>query len=298
MTLQKRTYSSKKKAKKSPSGSLTLAEAMAVIRALEVGKHHVHSYELHIKCKLDKGAIPIRGSVLLPTPLIKSTSILVFASGPLVNEAKNAGASLVGGEELIDDIAKGHQKLDKFDKAFSTVDIYPSVKSIARTLGPKGLMPMEKRGTVTNDLVKAIKDSIGKFEFKADKQGVIHTGNILALLQEIRDIYKLGNYKGKTIEEVVLNSTRGPGIPLNNVLTMLDKLEEERNLLEMPVTGGNYSRNNPLPTSAPPGYSGGGSRTRISGTAASSSFDNRYPGIGLGGKLHYNNNNKNMVLEI
>ncbi|CAG8507436.1 9260_t:CDS:2 [Ambispora leptoticha] len=269
---------------------------MAVIRALEVGKHNVHSYELHIKCKLDKGAIPIRGSVLLPTPLSKSTSILVFASGPLMNEVKNAGASLVGGEELIDDIAKGHQKLDKFDKAFSTVDIYPSVKSIARTLGPKGLMPMEKRGTVTNDIVKAVREAIGKFEFKADKQGVIHTGigklsmtetqlqgNILALLQEIRDIYKLSNQKGKTIEEVVLNSTRGPGIALNNVLTMLDKLEEERNLLEMPVTDGNQNRNNPTPTSAPPTSSvvrGGGSGAGISSVAGSS----RYPGVGLGGR--------------
>ncbi|KAG9287531.1 hypothetical protein G9A89_019592 [Geosiphon pyriformis] len=214
---------------------LTLREAMAVIKACEIGKPQ-STYELHIQCKREKGTQPIRGSVVLPKTITQDSFVMVFATGEKAREAKEAGARLVGGEELVDKIANGEIKLEKINHCFSTPDVYPHVQKIARALGSKGLMPMEKRGTVTNEIASVVKGSMGKFEFKTDKHQVLHVGigklsytpkeledNIFALCREMVAIAEHNNQTGRIIRKIVLNSTQGPGIPLLDIPAVLEK---------------------------------------------------------------------------
>ncbi|KAK9767802.1 hypothetical protein K7432_002083 [Basidiobolus ranarum] len=222
-----REYHVKKK-KNSKAGenpnALPLAKAIPLIKALAVGKPH-HALELHVKCLKDKTISHIKGSLQLPKGLKKETIMLVFAEGKAAQEAIAAGAQIVGGAELIPQIQEG--KL-QFDKCISTPALFPQVTKIARILGPKGLMPTVKKGTVTDEVGVAIRGSKDVFDFMADSRGVIHTAigragwsdeevenNIRAFMKEVRLIGK--TVKKGFIQKVHVCSSIGPALPLSDV---------------------------------------------------------------------------------
>ncbi|ORX91103.1 ribosomal protein L1 [Basidiobolus meristosporus CBS 931.73] len=212
-----------KKAGENPN-ALPLAKAIPIIKAFAVGKPN-HSLELHVKCLKDKTISHIKGSLQLPKGLRKETVILVFAEGKAAQEAIAAGAQIVGGAELIPQIQEG--KL-QFDKCISTPALFPQVTKIARILGPKGLMPTVKKGTVTDEVGNAIRGSKDVFDFMADSRGVIHTAigrvgwsddevesNIRAFMKEVRQVGK--TVKKGFIQRVHVCSSVGPGVLLSDV---------------------------------------------------------------------------------
>ena len=172
----------------------------------------------------------IRGVTSLPKMPKKNIKIAVFADGDDVEKAKKAGAEIVGGDELIDKIKKGELN---FDKCISTPKMMVKVSSLGQILGPKGLMPNPKLGTVTNDVVNAIKNvKLGQVEYKTDKAGIIHASvgkisftadelkkNIEFLLQEIKK-KKPETSKGIFIKKFFINSTMGPGLQVDPTSVM------------------------------------------------------------------------------
>ena len=172
----------------------------------------------------------IRGVTSLPKMPKKNIRIAVFADGDDVEKAKTAGAEIVGGEDLIDNIKKGEMN---FDKCISTPKMMVKVSSLGQILGPKGLMPNPKLGTVTNDVVDAIKNvKLGQVEYKTDKAGIIHVSvgkisfstdelkkNIEFLLQEIKK-KKPETSKGIFIKKFFINSTMGPGLQVDPTSVM------------------------------------------------------------------------------
>lgn len=171
----------------------------------------------------------VRGSVLLPHGTGKETRVLVFAKGEKEKEATDAGADIVGSEELIDKISKGWLE---FDKAIATPDMMGMVGKIGKILGPRGMMPNPKVGTVTFNISDAVSDlKKGKIEFKVDKAGIIHatTGkksftaeklreNITALVDALVKL-KPSTSKGIYLRGIVLSTTMGPGIKVDPVFT-------------------------------------------------------------------------------
>jgi large subunit ribosomal protein L1 len=167
----------------------------------------------------------VRGSVVLPHGTGKSVRVLVFAKGEKEKEAQEAGADFVGGEELVAKIQGGW--LD-FDKAVATPDMMGAVGKIGKILGPRGLMPNPKVGTVTFDVTRAIRDlKGGKVEFKVDKTGTLHAGigkvsfgkdkireNFLTFFEAIMKA-KPSAAKGTYIRTLALSTTMGVGIRLN-----------------------------------------------------------------------------------
>jgi large subunit ribosomal protein L1 len=167
----------------------------------------------------------VRGSVVLPHGTGKSVRVVVFAKGEKEKEAMDAGAEVVGSDDLIARIQGGW--LD-FDKAVATPDMMGAVGKIGKILGPRGLMPNPKVGTVTFDVGKAVRDlKGGKVEFRVDKTGTLHSGigrisfgsekireNFLAFFEAIVKA-KPSAAKGNYIRSVALSSTMGPGIKLN-----------------------------------------------------------------------------------
>jgi large subunit ribosomal protein L1 len=170
---QLRFYATKKKslARDNPD-AIDLTQAVNILKAFEVGNPS-HQIEAHVQCKIEKSTPLIRGSLVLPKSIKQEATILVFATGKKAEEAKAAGAHFVGGEELIERVQAGELK---FDKCIATPQMFPQVTKIARILGPKGLMPTVKKGTVTDDISNTIRTSKSSFDFKADKHGVLHTG--------------------------------------------------------------------------------------------------------------------------
>ena len=172
----------------------------------------------------------IRGVTSLPKMSKKNIRIAVFADGDDVEKAKTAGAEIVGGEDLIDNIKKGEMN---FDKCISTPKMMVKVSSLGQILGPKGLMPNPKLGTVTNDIVDAIKNvKLGQVEYKTDKAGIIHVSvgkisfsadelkkNIEFLLQEIKK-KKPETSKGIFIKKFFINTTMGPGLQVDPTSVM------------------------------------------------------------------------------
>ena len=192
----------------------------------------VESLELHINLGIDakKSDQQIRGVTSLPKMPKKNIKIAVFADGDDVEKAKTAGAEIVGGDDLIDTIKKGEMN---FDKCISTPKMMVKVSSLGQILGPKGLMPNPKLGTVTNDLVDAIKNvKLGQVEYKTDKAGIIHASvgkisfsadelkkNIEFLFQEIKK-KKPETSKGIFIKKFFINSTMGPGLQVDPTSVM------------------------------------------------------------------------------
>jgi len=185
------------------------------------------SVDLAIRLGVDpkKADQMVRGTVVLPNGTGKKVRVLVFAKGQKEKEALEAGADYVGGEELIEKISKGWLE---FDKAIATPDMMGSVSKLGKILGPRGLMPNPKVGTVTFDLEKAIKEiKAGKVEFKVEKAGVVHVPvgkasfgfqrlleNIKALLEVIIRA-KPPTSKGIYLKSIALSTTMGPGIKID-----------------------------------------------------------------------------------
>jgi len=172
-----------------------------------------------------KGEQNVRGAVLLPHGTGKKVRVVVFAKGEYEDQAKNAGADHVGAEDLIEKIQKGW--LD-FDAAVATPDLMGMVGKVARILGPRGLLPNKKVGTVTFDVGTIVEElKKGRVVYKNDKGGIIHAPfgkvsfgaeklleNLEALMSAVRSS-KPPTSKGKFIRKVVVSSTMGVGIPLN-----------------------------------------------------------------------------------
>lgn len=169
----------------------------------------------------------VRGTVVLPNGTGKKVRVLVFAKGEKEKEAKDAGADFVGGEDLIEKVSKGW--LD-FDSVVATPDMMGAVGKLGKILGPRGLMPNPKIGTVTFDITKAVKEiKAGKVEFKVDKSGNVHASigkvsfgvqklkeNLLALLDGIIKA-KPSTSKGIYLRSITLATTMGPGVKIDTI---------------------------------------------------------------------------------
>lgn len=167
----------------------------------------------------------VRGTVVLPHGTGKQVRVLVFAKGQKEKEALDAGADIVGSEDLIEKISKGWLE---FDKAIATPDMMGLVSKLGKILGPRGLMPNPKVGTVTFDLERAIKEiKAGKVEFKVEKAGIVHVPvgkasfgferlfeNIRTLLEVILRA-KPPTSKGVYLKSIALSSTMGPGVKID-----------------------------------------------------------------------------------
>jgi large subunit ribosomal protein L1 len=167
----------------------------------------------------------VRGTVVLPHGTGRSSRVLVFASGEKLQEAEAAGADYVGGDELAQKIQEGWLE---FDAVVATPDMMKVAGRLGRVLGPRGLMPNPKTGTVTNDVTRAIQEiKAGKVEFRVDKTGIVHApvgkvsfsedqlrGNAEALIAEVLR-NKPSAAKGKYIQSVSLSSTMGPGVRID-----------------------------------------------------------------------------------
>ena len=164
----------------------------------------------------------VRGTVVLPNGLGKSKRVLVIASGEKVREAQEAGADFVGGEDMVQKIQEGWTD---FEAVIATPDMMKSAGRLGKVLGPRGLMPNPKTGTVTFEIARAVKEiKAGKVEFRVDKTGIVHSPigkinfdalklaeNAAALLSAIQKA-KPAAAKGKYVKRVTLTSTMGPGI--------------------------------------------------------------------------------------
>lgn len=180
--------------------------------------------EVHLSLNIDAGASDqsVRGTVVLPHGTGKKIRIAVFCKGEVEQKAKQAGADLVGSQELIEKVAGGF--LD-FDVVVATPDMMRDLSKLGKILGPRGLMPTPKAGTVTMDVERAIKEvKAGKIEFKSDKQGGVHVGvgkksfakekileNIKQLLEAVNHV-KPASVKGNLIKGVSLATTMSPGV--------------------------------------------------------------------------------------
>jgi len=177
----------------------------------------------------------VRGSVVLPHGIGKSVRVLVFAKGEKAKEAMEAGADYVGDEDLIKKIQDGWLE---FDRVVATPDMMPQVGKLGKILGPRGLMPSTKTGTVTFDIAKAVKDiKAGKVDFKVDRAGVVHAPvgkvsfgekKILENLAAFFDALikaKPSAAKGQYIRGVTISTTMGPGIKVdpNDVRNLIQK---------------------------------------------------------------------------
>lgn len=184
--------------------------------------------EVHIRLGVDgrHADQQVRGAIVLPNGTGKSKKVLVFAKGPKVEEAEQAGADYVGGQEYADKIQK--ENWFDFDAVVATPDMMGVVGKLGRVLGPKGLMPNPKSGTVTMDLAKALADiKAGKVEYRLDRQNIVHTiigkksfgaekleQNFRALMDAIIKA-KPPTAKGTYLKSVSVSTTMGPGIKIN-----------------------------------------------------------------------------------
>ncbi len=203
-----------------------LEEALDISKKF-ASKNFDESLDISIILGIDakKSDQQIRGVTSLPKMPKKNVKIAVFADGEDIAKAKAAGAEIVGGDELIDTIKKGELN---FDKCISTPKMMVKVSALGQILGPKGLMPNPKLGTVTNDLATAIKNiKLGQVEYKTDKAGIIHVSvgkisfsedelkkNIEFLVGEIKK-KKPETSKGIFIKKFFINSTMGPGLQVD-----------------------------------------------------------------------------------
>ncbi|KAK3821557.1 MAG: ribosomal protein L1-like protein [Benniella sp.] len=222
-----RNYASARKGPASLPGAMTFKDALAIIKAKEVGKPN-HLVEVHIQTnpKVEKHSQPIRSSVLLQKAIKQDSVILVFAEGTFADVARASGAQIVGGAELVKEVEEGKHK---FDKCISTPGMFPAVTKLARILGPKGLMPTAKKGTVTEDIEGVIKAQTAAFDIRGDKHGVVHTiigkvnwdpkdieSNYQIIMDQMKILAQERFVKRDWIKNVYISSTHGPGIPLIN----------------------------------------------------------------------------------
>lgn len=208
-----------------------IPEAVEILKKAANAKFD-ETVELHIKLGVDSRHADqqVRNTVVLPNGTGKEVRVAVFAKGEKANEALEAGADFAG-EELIDKVQ--NENWTEFDVAIATPDMMGQVGKIGRTLGPRGLMPNPKAGTVTFDVAKAVNEAkSGKVEYRTDKQNIVHVvlgkasfeaqaieENLKVLIQAvIKD--RPASAKGKYLRSVTLTSTMGPGIKLNTARLM------------------------------------------------------------------------------
>ena len=202
-------------------------EAVALVKKTAVAKFD-ETIEAHIRTGCDgrHADQQIRGAVVLPHGTGKKVRILVFAKDAKADEAKAAGADYVGGMELIEKIQK--ENWFEFDVVVATPDMMGVVGRIGRVLGPKGLMPNPKAGTVTMDVTKAIQEiKAGKIEYRLDKTNIIHVpvGKASFTEEQLADNFQTlidainkarpAAVKGQFLKSVTLTSTMGPGVKIN-----------------------------------------------------------------------------------
>lgn len=203
-----------------------LEEAVTLIKDNSCAKFD-ESVDISVRLGIDprKADQMVRGTVVLPHGIGKEVKVLVFAKGEKEKEAKDAGADFVGSEDLIDKIAGGWTA---FDKAVATPDMMSLVGKIGKILGPRGLMPNPKVGSVTFDIDRVVRElKAGKVEFRADKTGIVHVpvGRVsfsrekmsenIALLLDILIKAKPSSSKGVYLCSISLASTMGPGIRID-----------------------------------------------------------------------------------
>ncbi|HYV14460.1 MAG TPA: 50S ribosomal protein L1 [Conexibacter sp.] len=202
------------------------AEAIALVKQLKHGKFD-ESVEVHVRTGLNvrHADEQLRGTIALPHGLGKNVKIAVFAQGDKAREAEEAGADVVGAEDLAKQIEEG---FDDFDVAIATPDLMPVVGRLGRILGPSGKMPNPKVGTVTMDVRKAVEESkAGKVEYRTDRTAIVHLvigkssfdeqrllENYAAVIEELVRA-KPAVAKGKYIHSISLASTMGPGVKVD-----------------------------------------------------------------------------------
>jgi large subunit ribosomal protein L1 len=204
----------------------TIEEAIPLVQKVKFAK-----FDETVDMSLRLGVDPkhadqmVRGTVVLPHGLGKSKRVLAIAGGEKQKEAADAGADVVGGEEMVEKIQGGFMD---FDAVVATPDMMRAVGRLGKVLGPRGLMPNPKTGTVTTDIAKAVKEiKAGKVEFRVDKTGIIHAPlgkmsfkpdalveNAHALVESIVKA-KPAAAKGKYLKSVTVSSTMGPGVRID-----------------------------------------------------------------------------------
>ena len=209
-----------------PTKLYSLADAVKIVKARASAK-----FDETIEIAMNLGVDPrhadqmVRGVCNLPNGTGKTVRVAVFARGAKADEAKAAGADIVGAEDLLAEIQGG--KID-FDRCISTPDLMPLVGRLGKVLGPRGLMPNPKVGTVTMDVTKAVTDAKGgAVEFRAEKAGIVHAGvgkasfteeallqNIVAFADAVQKAKPTGA-KGTYLQRVALSSTMGPGLKID-----------------------------------------------------------------------------------
>jgi large subunit ribosomal protein L1 len=208
-----------------------LGEAVSLIKEVATAKFD-ETVELAMRLGVDPKHADqmVRGTVVLPHGIGKSVSVLVFATGDKLREAEEAGADHVGGEELADKVQGGW--LD-FDAVVSTPDMMRVVGKLGRVLGPRGMMPNPKTGTVTFDVAQAVQEiKAGKVEFRVDKTGIIHAplGKVSFGAEQLEENAKaligavLKNRpaaaKGRYVRSITIASTMGPGVRIDDSVTI------------------------------------------------------------------------------
>ncbi|HWO71594.1 MAG TPA: 50S ribosomal protein L1 [Actinomycetota bacterium] len=202
------------------------AEAVRILKELPAARFD-ETVEAAFRLGVDprKADQMVRGTVSLPHGTGKEVRVAVFATGEKAREAREAGADLVGGEELVEEVLKGN--ID-FDAAVATPDMMPAVGKAGRILGPRGLMPNPKTGTVTNDIAKTVRDiKAGKIDYRVDRTGNVHVvigkrsfderrllENYLAVVEELLRA-KPAAAKGRYIKSAAISATMTPGIRID-----------------------------------------------------------------------------------
>jgi large subunit ribosomal protein L1 len=224
--MKKRSKRYAESAKNAPQDKVyKLKEAIAQLQAMKMTKFD-QSMDLHFSLNVDpkKAEQMVRGTVVLPHGTGKKVRVAVFCRGEHERQAKDAGAEIVGGQDLIDKVGAGF--LD-FDCVIATPEMMKDLSKLGKVLGPRGLMPSPKTGTVTNDIAKAIEDvKKGKVEFRVDKQGGVHLSvgkisfsedklydNALCVITAITDA-KPGTVKGKFLKSLFVSTSMNPGLKL------------------------------------------------------------------------------------
>ena len=202
------------------------AAAIAKVKSMASAKFD-ETVELAVRLGLDprKADQAVRGTVALPAGTGKNVRVAVFAAGEAAQAAREAGADLVGTDDLAADIEKGNMN---FDIAIATPDLMPMVGKLGRALGPRGLMPNPKTGTVTNDVAKAVSEfKGGKVEYRTDRYGNVQVPlgkasfseadlerNFSAVIEELQRA-RPSSAKGRYIKKISVSSTMGPGVKVD-----------------------------------------------------------------------------------